>query len=275
MPGMQQSLAVIGAGNMGRAIIDGAIAQGILPPDEILVVDINDDRRRDCAALGCVVSDRPVDALTRDQVLLAIKPQDFANLAAQVGRPTSPTVFISIMAGLASDAIRAPFGAHARVVRVMPNTPAQVGAGMAGIALGAGAQPGDEGLAVRMFNAIGRTIVVDEGQMHAVTAVSGSGPAYVFLLAESMEQAAMQVGLSRHDARVLVAQTILGAGRLLSESDKSADALRQQVTSPGGTTAAAVEVMFERELPQIIAEAVIAARDRGQELGEAAVSQRR
>jgi pyrroline-5-carboxylate reductase len=167
-----------------------------------------------------------------------------------------------------SAAVRAALGENARVVRVMPNTPCQIGAGMSAIALGEGASPGDETLARSLFESLGKVIAVDEHLMDAVTAVSGSGPAYVFLLAEAMEQAAVKIGLTMHDARILVSQTILGSARLLSESGQTADELRQAVTSPGGTTAAALEVMFERELPETMSLAITAARDRGRELAD-------
>ncbi len=138
---------------------------------------------------------------------------------------------------------------------------------MTAIALGEGAQPGDELFVHDLFRAVGQVVQVDESHMHAATAVSGSGPAYVFLLAEAMEQAGTQIGLDARTARRLAYQTILGAGRLLAEDTRaSADALRTAVTSPGGTTAAALEVLFEKELPQIVTEAITAARDRGIEL---------
>ena len=137
---------------------------------------------------------------------------------------------------------------------------------MAAIALGDGAEPGDEALAVGIFEALGRTVTVQEALMHAVTAVSGSGPAYVFLLAEAMEKAAVDLGLDPAQAGLLVRQTILGAGKLLAESGRSPSQLRAAVTSPGGTTEAALREMDRRELSAIIRAAVTAARDRGVEL---------
>ncbi len=154
------------------------------------------------------------------------------------------------------------------MVRVMPNTPCQVGAGMAAIALGAGARAGDEALAVAIFNALGKTAIVPEAQMHAVTAVSGGGPAYVFLLAEAMQQAAMGLGLDEPTARLLVRQTIYGAGKLLMETDEDAAVLRNAVTSPAGTTEAALSAMIKRDLPGIIVDGITAARNRGRVLDE-------
>lgn len=263
---MPCTLAIIGGGNMGSAIVRGAVEHGVLQASEILIVEIDPDRRESLAQLGCTVTDDAGRATDCEQMLLAVKPQSFPQLARALPALENSKVVISIMAGRSSASIRSSLGGNARVVRVMPNTPCQLGEGMSAIALGEGASAGDESLARSLFESLGKCIIVDEHQMDAVTAVSGSGPAYVFLLAEAMEQAAVKVGLSMHDARVLVSQTILGAAKLLSESEKTADDLRQHVTSPGGTTAAALEVLFERELPEIVSLAITAARDRGREL---------
>ena len=138
---------------------------------------------------------------------------------------------------------------------------------MSAVALGDGARPGDETLAVSIFEALGRTTMVAESLMDAVTAVSGSGHAYVYLLAESMERAAVELGLDQPTAALLVRQTILGSGRLLTESGEPPASLRKVVTSPGGTTEAAMSVMLERDFPGIVIEALKAARNRGEELG--------
>ena len=260
------TLGVIGGGNMARAIIEGAIRREVLKPESIIVAEIDEARLSEVAALGCAVTRHAGDVVDSEQIMLAIKPQVLAEVAEAIAPLPESKPVISIMAGRHSGTIRTALGEPARVVRVMPNTPCQIGAGMSVIALGAGAQPGDEVLAERLFSAIGRCLTMDESHMHSVTAVSGSGPAYLFLLAEAMEQAADQLGLPRRDGRTLVAQTLLGAARLLNESDRTAAQLRQAVTSPGGTTAAALEVMFEGELPQIVAEALLAARRRGEEL---------
>jgi len=259
-------LAVIGAGNMGGAIVRGAIRSEVVDAADGLVIDLSSDVRDGFKAAGCAVSGDLDDARGHEQLLLAIKPQQFPTVAEAIGELKTSTIVISVMAGLSSASIRARLGEPARVIRVMPNTPCQIGTGMSGIALGEGAEPGDERLADELFSAIGDVAHVQEAQMHAVTAISGSGPAYLFLLAESMEQAAEQMGLHGSDARLMVAQTLFGAAKLLRETDHRAVELRQAVTSPGGTTAAALEVMFEKELPEIVIEALQAARDRGFEL---------
>ncbi len=211
---METRLGIIGAGNMGRAIVAGVIKAGVLSPQAVVVAELDDDRRKAMAALGCRTSGDPADALAAEQLLLAVKPQSFGPLAEAIGELGEPKVVISIMAGLHSRTIRGRLGEAARVIRVMPNTPCQIGAGVAAIALGAGAVPGDETLAVSIFEAVGRTVMVDEDLMHAVTGLSGSGPAYVFVLIEAMERAAVEAGLDASTAAVLVRQTVLGAARL-------------------------------------------------------------
>ena len=261
-------LGVIGGGNMGRAIVAGAIRAGVLAPADVILAEIDEVRRREAAALGCRVVSNSHEAVLAQQLLLAVKPQSFADVADAIAPLSESKIAISIMAGLSSSRIRAALGPLVRVVRVMPNTPAQIGQGMTAIALGDGAAPGDERFAVQLFDALGRTAIVDESLMHAATAVSGSGPAYVFLLAEAMERAALALGVDEPTARLLVRQTILGAGSLLMDSDQDASDLRRAVTSPGGTTAAAIEVMQINKLVDVVVEAIRAARDRGAALDE-------
>lgn len=260
------TLGIIGGGNMGTAIVRGSIEAGVLSPQAIVVAEIDESRRIALAELGCRTTADVAEVAGAEQVMLAVKPQGFGDVATDLGPLERPTVVISIMAGLESRAIRAALGPESRVIRVMPNTPCQVGVGMTAIACGDGAEPGDETLAVRIFEALGRTVTVDETHMHAVTGVSGSGPAYVFLLAEAMERAAIDAGLDEGTAALLVRQTIRGAATLLAESDREPSELRAAVTSPGGTTEAAIGVMLERELPGIVTAAIKAARERGAEL---------
>ncbi len=264
---MAIKLGIIGAGNMGMSIIRGVIDAGVLSPQTLVVADLDRSRRDAAAALGCASTADATDVREAGQILLAVKPQGFAAVAGAIGPLQRGTVVISIMAGLGSPAIRRALGPLARVVRAMPNTPCRVGAGMTAIALGDGAETGDEALAVKIFAAMGRTVIVHEDHMHAVTGISGSGPAYVFLLAEAMERAAVSAGLDDVTAALLVRQTILGAGTLLTESADAPAELRAAVTSPGGTTEAALDVMMDRDWPAIVGDAIAAARHRGAELG--------
>jgi pyrroline-5-carboxylate reductase len=259
-------LGIIGGGNMGAAIVRGSIEAGVLSPQAIMVADLDEPRRDAAAALGCLTTADARDVVSAEQIMLAVKPQGFPRVAADLGPLDRPTVVISIMAGLESRAIRDGLGPAARVIRVMPNTPCQVAQGMTVIAPGDGAEPGDETLATSIFDALGRTVILDEKHMHAVTGLSGSGPAYVFLLAEAMEAAASAAGLEEATAALLVRQTIRGAATLLTDTGRDPADLRAAVTSPGGTTEAAIGVMTERNLPGIVADAIKAARDRGAEL---------
>lgn len=260
-------LGIIGGGIMGQAIARGAVHARIIDPARLIVADSHPDRFEEIGRIGCRVTTDPTDVLDTEHLLLAVKPQQFGTLMASLPPLAHSMIVYTIMAGIHSTTIRDHLGEHARVVRMMPNTPCQVGEGMTGIALGAGAQPGDEHFAHTLFEALGKTVTVDESLMHAVTAVSGSGPAYVYLLAELMEQAAAQLGFDDATAQLLVVQTIIGAGRMLREQGDTPAVLRKRVTTPNGTTAAAMDVMLERDLPGTLIDALRAARDRGEELG--------
>jgi pyrroline-5-carboxylate reductase len=265
-------LVLIGGGNMGSAIVEGVVAKRLLTPREMTVVEIDAAKRPMFAAMGCDVAAEAtalgaVDQLDpKMQIVLAVKPQAFADVAREIAPVTKPRVFISIMAGLDSGRIHRALGPAARIVRCMPNVACQIGQGMTAIALGMGAREGDEDVARQIFDALGKSVMVDESLMHAVTAVSGSGPAYVFLLAEAMQKAAEAVDLPDDVAKVLVTQTMLGAAHMLSAKDVDAPALRQSVTSRGGTTEAALRVFEHVGLERIVIDAVRAARDRGVEL---------
>jgi len=260
-------LGIIGGGTIGSEVARGGIAARVLAPTELIVADLDPARREEIARLGCVMTDDARRTLEAEQVLLAVKPQQFSAVAERLGTLSRPTIVVTIMAGIPSSRIRKTLGEHARVVRAMPNTPCQVGEGMTGIALGAGAKPGDDALTHMLFESLGKTVTVAEEAMDAVTAVSGSGPAYVYLLAELMEKAAVELGFDEATAQMLVVQTVIGAGRMLRESAMDPLTLRQAVTTPGGTTAAAMDVLFGRDLPTTIVDALRAARDRGPTLG--------
>ena len=263
-------LGVIGGGNMGGAIARGALAARVVTASDLVVGEPDAERRAELGGHGIrTVATAGEVVREADQILLAVKPQMFATVAAEIAPIDRPMVVITIMAGLSSEHIRSLLGPMARIVRTMPNTPCQLGEGMTGIAIGAGASPGDETLAEEIFQSLGRTALLDEALMHAVTAVSGSGPAYVYLLAELMERAAIDLGLDPATAQRLVVQTIIGASRMLRETGAEPATLRRIVTTPGGTTEAAVDVMTARELPAIVLDALTAARDRGQEIDAA------
>ncbi len=265
---MAPFLGVVGGGNMGLAIVRGALAKGVLQASEVLVAEVEAARRAEAAALGCATSEKASDAGACANLLLAVKPQSFTAVAASIGRLRQPRIVISIMAGIGTGRIAGALGSAARVVRVMPNTPCRVGAGATAIARGAGSRPGDEDLAQKLFGALGAVVMVDEAHMHAVTALSGSGPAYVFLLTEAMEAAGRSAGLPPGTAALLARQTVIGAGRLLAETAEDPAALRRAVTSPGGTTEAAIAHKLERDLPGCIDAAIQASVARGKAHGD-------
>jgi pyrroline-5-carboxylate reductase len=258
---MSISFAVIGGGNMARAIIEGAITGGVLPADTIVVADPEQSSRDFFAALGCQTTPSASLLPETRHVLLSVKPQIFDAVASDV---TADIVY-SIMAGVTIEKIAIAIGNN-RIVRMMPNLPCSIGYGATGLAISDSAQDEDAVLAKEIFSQLGSVIEVSEHLMDAVTAVSGSGPAYVFLLAEAMVKGGVQAGLDNDTSDALVRQTILGAAALLLQDERSAEELRQAVTSKGGTTAAALHVMNERHVCDAIVEAVIAARDRGREL---------
>jgi pyrroline-5-carboxylate reductase len=263
------SFAVCGYGNMGQAVIEGAVRAGVLLASEVLVVEPDAEKRRLAEQLGCRSANDGAAAVGASTVLLAVKPQSFPELAARLGDRPQRTLFISVMAGISSAGILLATRASPSdgVVRAMPNTPCRFGLGVTGIALGSGATSLDEELVTQLFGAVGRTVRVAEGQLNAVTATSGSGPAYLFLLAEAWEKGACELGLDASVARELVRQTIVGAAHMLADRAASAADLRAAVTSKGGTTAAALSVLEERGFVDAMREALAAAERRGRELG--------
>lgn len=265
---MRYELGMIGAGNMAEAIARGAIRTGVIQASRMVASDPSEERLRLFQSFGVErATDNAALVAEARTVMLAVKPQTLPKLGETLAQlDPDRQVVISIMAGISSVRIAAAAGKPVRVVRVMPNTPLMVGRGMAGVALGDHARPGDDELAMKLFGACGQAIRVRESDLDAVTAVSGSGPAYLFYLAEAMQQAADEMGLSAH-ARLLVNQTLLGSAELLCQSDDTPAELRRKVTSPGGTTAAAIQHLDQREVKAAVVAAMRAARDRSIELG--------
>jgi pyrroline-5-carboxylate reductase len=261
------AFAFIGCGNMGGAILRGALTNGVLQAERTLVVDESAEARTRSQALGVRSSARVAEAAGAPRVLLAVKPQSFEGVAKEFGASgaRNPLV-ISVMAGWSALSIERALGG-ARVVRAMPNLPAQIGLGITAIAPGANVADDDAHFVDSLFAGVGKTIRVREDQLDAVTAVSGSGPAYFFLLAEAKARAAVELGFDDAMARALVAHTLLGAATLLANGTHSAGDLRAAVTSKGGTTEAALRVFQERGFEEIVSAAMAAARDRGRELG--------
>ena len=266
---MMYELGFVGGGNMAEAIVRAAVERGVVGAGKIIVSDPVPQRRAIFEAMKVATTESNAQVLASSrQVVLAIKPQMLAGLTDDLRAIDADTqIVISIMAGVTIGKIESVLGRAARVIRVMPNTPLMVGLGMSAVAVGPHAQSGDEELATRLFQAAGEAIRVDEAALDAVTAVSGSGPAYVFYLAEAMIDAAESLGLTARHAAMLTKQTILGAATLMKDASDPPQELRRKVTSPGGTTQAAIEHMDSRALKSVMTQAIERAASRSRELG--------
>lgn len=267
----QTRIGFIGGGNMAQAIIRGLLDAGHMP-ERLMVSDPSAEQRDALQQISRnihVGNDNDELAITCDVLVLAVKPQILAEVALALPTDDRPTnqLIISIAAGITINALRGWLGDGPRLVRVMPNTPALIGAGMSGLY----ADDIDSiarGVAEYIMAAAGEILwVQDEALIDAVTAVSGSGPAYFFLLMEIMEDVAVELGLDANQAQLLATKTAAGAGLLALQSEESAATLRARVTSPGGTTAAALQKLEDGGIRDIVRAAMLAARDRAAELG--------
>lgn len=256
-------LQMIGGGKMGQALLGGMIDAGWLTASDAAVVDVSADLRAQLPSLlpGVTVLDVPLDGVPS---VLAVKPHFLIDVASSL---VDPGLVVSIAAGITIKAMEAVLPPGTKVLRVMPNTPALVGVGAAAIAAGTHATEADLVWAMSMFDSVGVAVTVTEAQLDAVTGLSGSGPAYVFLLAEAMADAGVAAGLPRPIAEQLAHQTIRGAGTMLTDTDASATDLRIGVTTPAGTTAAGLRVLEERAVRSAVIDAVAAAANRARELG--------
>lgn len=263
-------IGFVGAGNMAEALIGGILNAGIADSAALAVSDVRPERRRHFTEVYGVAAFEDNKALVknRDMVVLCVKPQQIDEVLQQIAGAldTSRTLVLSIVAGIPTTRIESALSAQARVVRAMPNTPALIGEGAAAIC--AGKNAGDEDLkrAERLLGAVGLVVRVKEELMNAVTAISGSGPAYVFYLMEAMIDAARELGIDAEVARRLVVQTVKGAALLCEARGCQPEELRAAVTSKGGTTAAALLVLTENRVFQNLIAAMKAAHKRAEEL---------
>lgn len=258
-----KTIAFFGAGQMAEALIRGLLAQQVVRPEQIIAHDIRPDRLVELHEYYGIRTGRP-DA---DVIILAVKPQQIPEAVGDLkSQYRNRSLLISIAAGITTGRLEREIGGEPRVVRAMPNTPALVGAGAAAICRGAHATEADLTTAEGILGAVGIVLRVEERLMDAVTALSGSGPAYLFYVIEALIDGGVQAGLPEITARQLAMQTLWGAGKLLRESNESPAELRRKVTSPGGTTEAALKVMVARGVPSIFAAAMAAAVQRGREL---------
>lgn len=259
-------LELVGGGRMGEALLGGLLRVGWATPDELCVVEHLPARRDELAASypGVAVVDAPVPA---ESVILAVKPGDVVDACKEIALAGAHRV-LSVAAGVTTASLEAALGGGVRVVRAMPNTPAVVGEGATAIAAGHSADDDDLDWAAGILSATGVVVRVKESQLDAVTGLSGSGPAYVFLVAESLIEAGVLMGLPRDVAEVLAVQTIKGSAQLLQDSDEHAAVLRAAVTSPGGTTAAGLHHLEMGGVRAAVLSAVQAATERARQLDQ-------
>ncbi|MBK7822621.1 MAG: pyrroline-5-carboxylate reductase [Tessaracoccus sp.] len=258
-------IVVVGGGAMGEALISGWIASGV-SADEVAVVEPSPQRAADLAARHGIAAIALEDAGAADTVVLAVKPNTVVKVLSVLNGRLSPgALVVSIAAGVPLAVLEGALPGVA-VVRVMPNTPALLGKGMAGIVPGEAATEEHTARVVDLMEAVGKALVIDEPHLDALTAISGSGPAYLFYVAEAMIEAGVHQGLSRGESTTLTNQTFVGAAAMLAESGRSATELREMVTSPAGTTAAALRVLDDAGVRSGFLAAVQACHDRSAEM---------
>jgi pyrroline-5-carboxylate reductase len=265
-----QTIGFIGAGNMAEALIRGLVRGNHIPANRITASGPRRERLDKLAAsygIATTVDNRAI-ARSAGVVVLSVKPQILDKVLREIGDQLQPgTLVISVAAGVSTEAIESAVSQGVRVVRSMPNTPALVGAGATAIAPGKHAGEADLATAKAMFDAVGITVVLDESHIDAVTGLSGSGPAYIFLILEALSDAGVKVGLSRRNAQLLAAQTVMGSAKMLLETDEHVGRLKDMVTSPGGTAIAGLHTLEEGGLRTTLINAVETATKRAKELG--------
>ena len=260
-------VVVVGGGKMGEALLAGVVRGGFASPSDIAVVEALPTRRDELTAAypGLTVGDEVPDGA--EGVVIAVKPADVPTACLRIAR-SRPARVLSIAAGVTIGALEG-WLPGIPVVRAMPNTPAMVGAGAAAIAAGSIAGAADLDWAEAVLGSVGIVVRVAEKALDAVTGLSGSGPAYLFLVTEALIEAGVLVGLDRPTSAALARQTVLGAARLIDESGQTPEELRAAVTSPAGTTAAGLQVLEQRGVRAAFLDAVAAATERSRELGRA------
>lgn len=260
----------LGGGNMANALIGGMVKQGFVAAD-IHVIDPGTEARERLTAtygVNCHAAAKNAPAAP-DVLVLAVKPQQMKEAVAPLLGKLGSALVVSIAAGLDMAALSRWLGGHRKIVRCMPNTPALVGAGITGLCALPDVNDAEKAVADRVLRAVGSTVWIDdEGRMDGVTAISGSGPAYVFLFIEALQQAAAELGFTPEQGRQLAIETVQGAATLAAQSSEPASVLRERVTSKGGTTEAALRVMLERGVKDGIVAGCKAAEMRGRELGK-------
>jgi pyrroline-5-carboxylate reductase len=267
---LDKTIGFLGAGNMAEALIRGLIQGGVVDADRIVASGPRGDRLAELASQYAIetTGDNAVLVRKSDIVVLAVKPQILERVVREIAGALQPgALVVSVAAGVDTSTIESHLPSGARVVRAMPNMPALVRAGATAISRGRHATDADVLEAKAIFDAVGLTIVLDESQLDAVTGLSGSGPAYIFLILEALADAGVKVGLSRRNAQRLAAQTVMGSAKLLLDTDEHPGKLKDMVTSPGGTAIAGLHTLEEGGLRTTLINAVETATKRARELG--------
>jgi len=265
-----RKVGFVGGGNMGEALIRGLVESNLVPSDAIMVTDVRAERTRQLADQYGVrpLAGNAALVTEADVVILAVKPQIMAPVLREVlPALTNRPLLISLAAGVSTPTIQAVLGKYPRLIRVMPNTPALVLQGVTAIAKTPGLDVEDLETAQEIFTAVGKVVVLDEEQLDAVTGLSGSGPAYVAIVIESLADGGVKMGLDRATAMILATQTVLGAATLLAETGLHPGTLKDMVASPGGTTIAGIAALEEGGIRTTFIRAVERATLRSRELG--------
>ena len=261
-------LALIGLGKMGTALLQGLIRGSLDRTEEITGCDplVEDSDSNERYFNIKTRKDNLAGVRDADIIILAVKPQLMSEVLAGIADYTDGKLIISIAAGIAIEKIKSRVADTARVVRVMPNTPALIGEGMSAFCTGGGISESDRKIVAEILQSVGEAVEVEESLMDAVTGLSGSGPAYVYLIIEALADGGVLMGLARETAQKLAVQTVLGSARMVLETGKHPGELKDAVTSPAGTTIRALEILEEKGLRSALIEAVKAAAERSREL---------
>ena len=267
-----KKISFIGGGNMAEAMLRGLLKKKVVSPKQILVAEPREERTRFLSQKYRihVTADNKAAVRFGEIIIVAVKPQVIKGVLQEItGVLTSPQVIISIAAGITIAFIASHVGNDKRIVRAMPNTPCQIGEGAIALCGGGKATSSDIRVAQTLFAAVGTTVMIPETHMDAVTGLSGSGPAYIFLIIEALTDGGVKMGLPRDVAQSLVLQTIIGSGRMVLETGDHPGTLRDLVTSPGGTTIAGLHVLEKKGVRDALINAVVAASERSRELSQA------
>lgn len=264
-------IGIIGAGNMGEVLIRGLIHSGEVKKSDIIASDLSQDRLDSLSKThGIRTTPSNVEVVEKSSiVIIAVKPQNIDDLLNELANSSHEEhLFISIAAGITTDKLAAKMHHKSGIIRVMPNAPASVLAGIAALCPGRNVSPSDLQRAVSIFECVGRAVVIkNEALMDVVTGLSGSGPAFVFLMIESLSDAGVQLGISRKESSMLAAQTVFGAAKMLLETGKHPSELKDIVATPGGTTFAGLKMLEKGNFRSTVMDAVEAATARSRELG--------